>query len=69
MNRCFFCQHKTEPSFKDLDNLEKFISPRKKLLGREKTGVCANHQRKLTKQVKYARYFALLPYVSYQGQR
>lgn len=65
--KCFFCQYKTEPSFKDLENIEKFLSPRKKIVTREKTGVCAKHQRKLTKQIKYARYFGLIPYVSYQG--
>lgn len=69
MNKCFFCQHRIKPSFKDIDNLEKFISPRKKIVGREKTNVCARHQRELTKQIKYARYLGLLPYVSYQGTK
>lgn len=67
--KCFFCQYKTNPSFKETENLEKFLSPRKKVLNREKTGVCAKHQRSLTKELKYARYLALLPYVSYQGLR
>lgn len=67
MSRCFFCQYKTEPSFKDIENLEKYISQRKKILSRFKTNVCAKHQRKLTKQIKYARYLGLLPYVSYHG--
>lgn len=67
MSRCFFCQHKIGPSFKDIDNLAKFISPRKKILGRDKTNICARHQRELTKQIKYARYLGFLPYVSYQG--
>ncbi len=67
--KCFFCQYKTEPSFKEVENLEKFLSPRKKILGREKTGICAKHQRKLTKHIKYARFLALIPYVSYQGLR
>ncbi len=67
--KCFFCQYKTEPSFKDLDNLEKFLSPRKKIVNREKSNLCAKHQRKLTKEIKYARYLAMLPYVSYQGLR
>lgn len=66
---CFFCQYKTSPNYKDVDNLEKFLSPRKKILGRDKTGVCAKHQRQLTKHIKYARYLALIPYVSYQGLR
>ncbi|MCS6956433.1 MAG: 30S ribosomal protein S18 [Patescibacteria group bacterium] len=67
--KCFFCQYKINPSYKDIDNLEKFLSPRKKILGRDKTGTCAKHQRILTKQIKYARFLALLPYVSYQGLR
>ncbi len=66
---CFFCQYKIEPSYKDIPNLEKFLSPRKKILNREKTGVCAKHQRQLTKQIKYARFLALIPFVSYQGMR
>jgi len=67
--KCFFCQYKSDPSFKDLPNLDKFLSPRKKILNRLKTGVCAKHQRKLTKQIKYAQFLGLLPYVSYQGLR
>ncbi|MEK7070499.1 MAG: 30S ribosomal protein S18 [Patescibacteria group bacterium] len=63
--KCFFCQFKTEPNFKDIENLVKFISPRKKILSRLKTNVCAKHQRKLTKSVKYARFLALLPYVAH----
>ncbi len=67
--KCFFCQYKTVPSFKDVDNLQKFLSPRKKIMNREDTSVCAKHQRELTKELKYARYLALVPYVSYQGLR
>ena len=67
--KCFFCQYRLEPDYKQVENLAKFLSPRKKILSRDKTGVCAKHQRALTKQIKYARYLALLPYVSYQGLR
>jgi len=69
MPKCFFCKYQIEPSFKDIDNLEKFLSPRKKIVSREKTNTCAKHQRKLTKQIKYARFLGLLPYVSYQGKK
>ncbi|PIV09005.1 30S ribosomal protein S18 [Candidatus Roizmanbacteria bacterium CG02_land_8_20_14_3_00_36_15] len=65
--RCFFCRYQTEPYYKDIDNLAKFNSQRKKILGRDYSGLCAKHQRKLTKQIKYARHLGLLPYVSYQG--
>lgn len=67
--RCFFCEYKSEPNFKEVDNLEKFISPRKKILNRDRSHVCAGHQRKLTKAIKHARFLGLLPYVSYQGLR
>lgn len=67
MTKCFFCQFKAEPHFQDLENLEKFLSPRFKIQSRERTNVCAKHQRKLTKAIKHARYLALIPYVSYQG--
>ena len=69
MTNCFFCKYKAEPSYKQIENLAKFLSPRKKILGRDKTSVCARHQRILTKEIKYARNLALLPYVSYQGLR
>ncbi len=69
MNRCFFCKYHLTPHFKDVENLEKFISPRKKLLSRDKHGTCAKHQRQLTKAVKYARFLSLLPYVAHQGNR
>jgi len=67
MTNCFFCKFGTNPSYKDITNLEKFLSPRKKIASRDRTRVCAKHQRKLTKEIKYARYLALIPYVVYQG--
>ena len=67
MNSCFFCKYDTEPDYKDVENLEKFLTPRKKILSRERSNVCAKHQRSLSKQVKHARFLALIPYTSYQG--
>jgi len=67
MSRCFFCKFNTNPSIHEIENLDKFISPRKKILHREKTNVCAKHQRVLTKVIKHARFLALIPFVSYQG--
>jgi len=69
MSKCFFCKYQIDPSFKDVENIEKFLSKRKKIVGRERTSTCAKHQRKLTKQIKYARFLGLLPYVSYQGMK
>lgn len=63
----FFNKFKIEPDYKDVDNLVKFLSPRMKLMSREKTGVTAKTQKKLSKAIKYARYLALIPFTSYQG--
>ncbi|HLC94789.1 MAG TPA: 30S ribosomal protein S18 [Patescibacteria group bacterium] len=66
MRKCFFCTHKIEPSYKDPVQLEKFLTVRKKIVSREESNLCARHQRTLAKEVKHARFLALLPYVSYQ---
>ncbi len=65
--KCFYCQYNSNPSFKDIENLEKFLSPRKKMVGRDRSNLCAKHQRIMTKEIKYARFLGLIPYVSYQG--
>jgi len=49
MSRCFFCKFNTNPTIHEIENLDKFISPRKKILHREKTNVCAKHQRQSNK--------------------
>jgi small subunit ribosomal protein S18 len=69
MSQCFFCKYNSTPDYKDVENIEKFLTPRKKIVSSDKTNVCAKHQRKLTKHIKYARYLALIPYTSYQGVR
>jgi small subunit ribosomal protein S18 len=67
MNSCFFCKYNLAPDYKDVENIEKFLTPRKKIANREKSRICAKHQRALSKHIKYARYLALIPYTSYQG--
>ncbi len=63
----FFKKFNIEPDYKDIENITKFLSPRMKLLSREKTGLSAKTQKKLSQAVKYARYLALIPFTSYQG--
>ncbi len=60
---CPFCQNHTNPDYKDVDALGKYVTERGKLLGRARTGVCAKHQRKVEEAVKRARFVALLPFV------
>lgn len=56
----------TTPDYKDVDTLLKFLTMRMRVASRERTGVTAKNQRKLSKAIKYARYLALIPYTSYQ---
>ncbi len=61
---CVFCGKETpEISYKDKEQLRKFISERGKILPRRITGNCAKHQRAVTLAVKRARHLAILPYV------
>ncbi len=61
---CQFCQNKTQPYWRDYQVLRNFLSPRSRILSREKTGVCAKHQRQLAKAVKHARHLGLLPFIT-----
>ena len=62
--KCFFCQNEKLPDYKDFDALSKWLSDRGKILGRDKSGACARHQRRLAREIKHARHLALLPFVS-----
>jgi small subunit ribosomal protein S18 len=58
---CFFCKKNIqEIDFKNATLLERFISGLGKIRPRKKTGLCAGHQRKLSKAIKRARRLGLL---------
>jgi len=59
---CSFCKEKEEPDYKDYKKLAKYLSERAKITGKEYTGVCSKHQRRLSRAIKRARYLALLPF-------
>ncbi|MFC1646751.1 30S ribosomal protein S18 [Patescibacteria group bacterium] len=61
--KCFFCENKSEPEYKETNILEKYMTERGKIIARSRTGLCNNHQKKLTKAIKQARHVALLPFV------
>ncbi|MBI5465174.1 30S ribosomal protein S18 [Candidatus Gottesmanbacteria bacterium] len=74
---CSFCGEKQEPDYKLLlssgagdpaskktEELRRFVSERGKIISRERTGICRQHQRKLTIAIKRARILALLPFVT-----
>ncbi len=60
---CSFCQEPDKPiDYKDTTRLSRFISSRGRIIARTRTGVCAKHQRKMTRAIKNARIVALLPF-------
>lgn len=62
---CPMCESSTKQvSYKDVYLLKRFMSPRGKIIGRTKSGVCSKHQRQITKAIKKSRQAGLLPYVS-----
>jgi small subunit ribosomal protein S18 len=62
---CRFCKEKIDLiDYKNVELLSAFIPERGKILPRRLSGVCAPHQRRLTRAIKRARTMALLPYVT-----
>lgn len=59
---CLFCKTNINPDYKDFETLKKYVSDRIKILGKDRTGVCAKHQRKISREVKRARVLGLLPF-------
>ena len=61
---CRFCQEKTKDISTFAPYLSDFLTDKGKILGRRTTGLCAEHQRKLTRAIKQARNLGILPYVA-----
>jgi small subunit ribosomal protein S18 len=59
---CPFCKAGATPDYKEYKDLARFLTDRAKILGKERSGVCTKHQRKLTVEIKRARHLGLLPY-------
>lgn len=59
---CPFCKEDKDPNYKDYEILGKYISDRAKILGKSRTGLCAKHQRRLSRAIKQARHIGLLPF-------
>jgi len=63
VQECFFCKESKTPDFMEHELLSKFLSERGKIQSRSRSGLCSKHQRKLTTQIKRARYLAFLPFI------
>ena len=60
--KCIYCETKTIPSYKEYGVLSKFVSDRGRILSRDRSGICAKHQRRMASQIQRARFLALLPF-------
>ena len=61
---CYFTKNKvTYIDYKDVELLQRFISPNGKISPRRVTGTSAKYQRMLAVAIKRARQVALLPFV------
>ncbi|MBR1413099.1 MAG: 30S ribosomal protein S18 [Bacilli bacterium] len=58
---CQMCAGKSV-DYKDVNIITKYINEKGKILPRRMTGTCARHQRHVARQVKYARFMALIPF-------
>lgn len=61
--RCYFCATGSEPDYKNLEILGDFLSHKNRIRAAEYTGSCRKHQGRVGRQIKRARYLALMPYV------
>lgn len=64
---CNFCKEKKEVDFREIELINQSISDRGKIIGKDRSGICSKHQRQLTKNIKYARYIGLAPFVVRPG--
>ncbi len=62
---CRFCADKDLPlDYKRPDILREYVTERGKIIARRITGTCAEHQRRLSVEIKRARQMALLFYTA-----
>lgn len=49
--------------YKDVNVITRYINDKGKISPRRSSGACAKHQRHIAREVKRARFMALIPYV------
>ncbi|UCG34981.1 MAG: 30S ribosomal protein S18 [Candidatus Omnitrophota bacterium] len=60
---CIFCKKELDIDYKNIELLSRYVSGKGKVVSRRISGNCAKHQRKLTREIKRARYLSLLSYM------
>ncbi len=60
---CRFCSEKIfNVNYKETELLAKFVTEKGKIVPRRISGTCSKHQRKLAREIRRARFVALLPF-------
>ena len=59
---CPFDKGEKMVDYKDIETLQKYVSDRAKILGKDRSGICSKHQRQLALAIKRARHLGLLPF-------
>jgi len=62
---CRFCVEERMDISPFDTSLPKFLTDKGKIVSRRISGVCAKHQRKLSKAIKQARNLGILPYIAH----
>jgi len=60
---CGFCKNNLDLDYKNIELLSRYVNARGRIISRRISGNCAKHQRKLSVEIKRARFLNLLPYV------
>jgi len=60
---CVFCKNELDIDYKNIELLSRYVSSRGRILSRRISGNCAKHQRKVSREIKRARFLNLIPYV------
>lgn len=62
---CHFCVNKELAiDYKNTDLIRRFLSSFARIVPRKRSGLCSEHQRKLSTEVKRARVMALVPFIA-----
>ncbi|MEK7192974.1 MAG: 30S ribosomal protein S18 [Patescibacteria group bacterium] len=63
--QCYFCTNNLKSvDYKEAETLKRFLNPHARMMGKNRTGLCASHSRRMAEAVKRARFLALIPYVA-----
>lgn len=59
---CKLCEHKIKLTYKQPEDLKRYVNKLGKILPRRASRLCAKHQRQMAREIKLARQVALIPY-------